>query len=200
MAKHHLAGDDVRILIMGRGVAARKASETIMDPDLTVKAHAAAGVLGAYATVLNFPDNRMDSIDLLDVIKTIEAELLIVHPDVVYTHHGGDLNVDHQITHRAVLTACRPLPGSSVKRILAWETPSSTEWWWGCYGFEPNWFVDVTGVPMQKKELALEQYLSEMRPAPHPRSFASVRALATWRGACAGVSLAEAFMLVREIA
>jgi len=197
LVKHRLAGDDVRVLIMGRGVAARRTSETIMDPDLSSQAYAAAAILGTETIVGRFPDNRMDSIDLLDVVKIIEADLLAFHPSIVYTHHGQDRNVDHRVTHDAVLTACRPLPGSSVRRILAFEVPSSTEWG---QGFAPNVFVDISGVPLKRKETALEQYLSEMRTFPHPRSFAAVRALATWRGACAGVNAAEAFMLVREVA
>jgi LmbE family N-acetylglucosaminyl deacetylase len=142
----------------------------------------------------------MDSVDLLDVVKSVEEIIEKLQPEVVVTHHAGDLNIDHQITHQAVITACRPQPEQTVKRILSFEVPSATEWQSpdsGC-PFVPNWFEDITdALPMKMK--ALEAYQSEMRPWPHARSIKALEHLARWRGASVGVEAAEAFMLVRNI-
>ena len=142
----------------------------------------------------------MDSIDLLDVVKEVEKKNEELKPDVVVTHHGGDLNIDHRIIHQAVITACRPQPGQTVKRILSFEVPSSTEWQSPSSGnpFVPNWFEDISDT-LELKIKALEAYESEMRKWPHARSIKALEHLARWRGASVGAEAAEAFMLVREI-
>ena len=142
----------------------------------------------------------MDSVDLLDVVKEVELFIEKLQPKVVVTHHAGDLNIDHQITHQAVITACRPLPGQTVKRILSFEVPSATEWQSSDYGrpFVPNWFEDISDA-LELKIKALKAYESEMRKWPHARSIKALEHLARWRGASMGVEAAEAFMLIRDI-
>lgn len=142
----------------------------------------------------------MDGVDLLDVVKHVEELIASIDPRIIYTHHIGDVNIDHMMTQRAVLTACRPLPGSNVETILAFETVSSTEWMPPASGsaFAPNWFVDITDM-LDKKLEALGAYESEMRDWPHPRSLKAVEHLARWRGASAGVEAAEAFVLLRQV-
>ena len=142
----------------------------------------------------------MDSLDRLDIIKVIEEEVSRLRPTIVVTHHWGDLNIDHRVTHEAVITACRPQPGNSVKQILAFEIPSSTEWQINYSGntFNPNWFEDVTE-NFDIKLKALECYQSEMREWPHPRSNENVRNLAKYRGSSVGYRFAEAFILLRKV-
>jgi len=161
----------------------------------------AANILGAKPPKFGgFPDNRLDSVDLLDLIKLVEAEVDAVKPAIVYTHHGSDLNIDHSLVSRAVQTACRPLPGCGVQALYGFETLSSTEWAPPELGdaFRPNRFVDISG-SLGKKLRALEAYASEMRAFPHARSLEAVQALATLRGASTGVTAAEAFQVVREL-
>jgi N-acetylglucosamine malate deacetylase 1 len=199
IAKHVQAGDEVHVLIMSIGVDSRDmAVEEIRAESESRKASAqqASKILGTdIMLIYEFPDNKMDTIPHLSIVKLIEIFIQQLSPELVYTHHAGDMNVDHRITHQAVMTACRPLPGCSVKTILCFEVPSSTEWG---TGFEPNWFVDVTRV-WKKKQDALVAYESEMREFPHPRSYEGVRHLAQWRGATVGVHAAEAFMVARRI-
>ena len=195
VARHAALGDEVESLILAEGATARG---TPADQCGALKdaARAAASVLGAAPPrFLELPDNRLDSLDLLDIIQRIEAVVEEVRPDMVLTHHGGDLNVDHRITHRAVLTACRPLPGGSITAIHCFETVSSSEW--GA-PFNPTRFVDISAV-IDRKIAALECYAAEMRPFPHARSIQAVRALATVRGASVGRPAAEAFMTVRQV-
>ena len=134
------------------------------------------------------------------MIKIIEIEIESIKPNTVVTHHAGDLNIDHRIVHKAVITACRPQFGNSVHRVFSFETPSSTEWQSPASNivFQPNWFEDI-GETLDQKLDALKVYHSEMRNWPHPRSLQGVEYLARWRGASVGCEGAEAFMLLREI-
>ncbi len=181
-------------------------------PVLVVAAHpddevlGCGGYLAALADagrpvhVLLLPDNRLDTVDLLDIVQRIEVSAGRVQPETVLTHHHADVNVDHTRTHEAVLAAFRPLPGVPWRELLLFEVPSSTEWrpGHGATAFAPNLFVDITAT-MERKKRALQAYADELRPFPHPRSLEGVEALATWRGATAGVARAEAFVLAREL-
>lgn len=206
LARHVAAGDAVHIAILAEGSTSRDlqrdagAREAELSA-LVLAARAAGQVLGvASVECLALPDNRMDSIDLLDIVKSVEALIERHRPQIVYTHHVGDVNVDHELTHRAVYTACRPLPGHPVERLLAYETVSSTEWTppGSAAAFVPNWFVDITAT-LDRKLAALAAYESEMRDWPHPRSLRAVEHLARWRGATIGADAAEAFVLMRHV-
>lgn len=199
------AGQPVWIAILGEGVTARYGERSQADP-LQVEAlretsHRVGALLGA-RTVFHFglPDNRFDTVPLLDLVKRIEGLVAELRPEVVYTQHGGDLNIDHAITFRATLTATRPIAGLSVRRVVAYEVPSSTEWAFGQFApaFCPNIFVDI-GATLGAKVAAMQQYETEARPFPHPRSPEALRAIARRWGSVAGLEAAEAFQLIREI-
>ena len=204
MAAHAAKGDTVHVLVVAEGATSRDARREPEDREseltrLKAAASRAASVIGAEEPqLLGLPDNRLDSIPLLDVIKPIEAVVETVVPEIVYTHHAGDLNVDHRIVHQAVVTACRPLPGSPVKALYAFETVSSTEWQSGGDAFRPQRWVDIEAF-LSLKLRALEAYEAEIRPFPHARSADAVEALARVRGAAAGLKAAECFMVVREV-
>ena len=146
---------------------------------------------------LDFPDNRLDSLDLLDVVKKIEGFIDAYKPYTIFTHYAHDLNIDHQITHNAVVTACRPQPGHCVKELLFFEVPSSTEWNLS-KAFMPNYFVDISSTLSLKID-ALNAYKNEMKSFPHPRSIKAIESLACYRGASSGCGAAEAFIIGRKI-
>jgi LmbE family N-acetylglucosaminyl deacetylase len=197
MARHAEAGDTVRTLFLATGAAARGGRQTAYIKKLRAQAARAAKVLGAASpSFCDFPDNRMDTVPLLDVVQAIEAFLAKAPPAVVYTHHAGDLNVDHRIVHQAAVTACRPLPGSAVRQLYSGEGLSSTEWS-PVDRFAPTTYVGIARFLDRKLE-ALACYEDEVRAFPHPRSIEAVRALVTVRGAEAGLDAAEAFRLVRD--
>ena len=206
IAKHVEKGDEVHILILAEGQTSRdvqrdQTKNIEVLNHLSEAAQAAANVLGVTTlTLKGFPDNRMDSVDLLDVVKVVEGFIKLHQPNILYTHHFGDLNIDHRITNQAVITASRPVPGSSIKTILFFEVPSSTEWQAtsSSLQFTPNWFVDISD-NLDKKIEALKKYEHEMRSWPFPRSLEAVRYLARWRGSCIGTEAAEAFILGRTI-
>jgi LmbE family N-acetylglucosaminyl deacetylase len=200
IAKHVAADDAVYALFMTDGVAARAASSDDEARRRQEAAAAAARILGLKESFqLAFPDNRMDSVPLLDVVLAVEAVVHKVQPDIVYTHHVGDLNVDHRITHQAAMTACRPMPGAPVKEIYTFEVLSSTEWAApNQKPFLPNVYVDISEF-VEVKRRALSAYALEMRDAPHSRNIEHVRGLGEHRGNSVGVAAAEAFEAIRII-
>jgi len=207
IARHADAGDQVQVLIVAEGATSRQQQydRSQADDELFALAQAAqqAGViLGAQdVELLDFPDNRLDSLDRLDLVKQIEERIARHQPQVVYLHHAGDVNVDHRRLHEAVVTACRPTPSQPVRRLLSFEVASSTEWQppGSAPAFQPNWFVDISAQWPRKRE-ALAAYASEMRPWPHARSVEALEHLARWRGAQVGLEAAEAFCLLRQLA
>ncbi len=205
MARLALEKNEVYVAIMGEGITsrheAREDADTAQLRLLHRNAQAAATKIGARDLVLyKLPDNRLDTIPLLDIVKLVENLAKKVKPEIIYTHHPGDLNMDHGIVHRAVLTATRPMLGQCVREIYAFEVPSSTEWSFQSLGppFRPNVFVDVTRT-LETKIAAMACYGTEGREFPHPRSAEALRAIATRWGSVAGCQAAEAFELVRSV-
>lgn len=199
------SGDEVHVAILGEGSTSRAerredaGSSTVSD--LADAARAAAATLGAVQVSLHgLPDNRFDTVPLLQMVKVLERLVDDIRPDTVYCQHGGDLNVDHQLTFRAVLTATRPIPGHPVHNLYSFEVSSSTEWAFSQFAprFLPTRFVDISST-IETKMRALEAYRAEMRPYPHARSTEAIRALAATRGAMVGIAAAEAFTVVREL-
>ena len=198
-------GRKVFIVILGEGMTSRFPNGN-RECDKLVKAlHAksrqVAGLLGAQDVFLHgYPDNRFDTVPLLDIIKSIEGVVEKVKPGAVFTHHGGDLNIDHVIAFRATLTATRPITGCPVREIYSYEVPSSTDWSfgenWQC--FRPNVFIELNEF-LEIKIDALRIYDSEIRKFPHPRSPETLNAIAKKWGSMVGIGTAEAFSLIRTV-
>ena len=209
IARHAEEGEPVHVLILATGIGARAAGAAGAEDgedgngdaieELRARGRDAATILGVSDIgFADFPDNRMDSVPLLDVVKRVESFLDECRATIVYGHHSGDLNIDHQIAARAVLTACRPLPGARVRRLLAGEVLSSSEYAGPADRFQPTTYVDISATLSRKCD-ALRCYEGEIRDWPHPRSVEAVEALARLRGSECGREAAEAFALLREI-
>lgn len=205
MARLAQEGHEVRVAILAEGMTSRSPQREQADPKqlhrLHQQAQQAAEKLHVKEVVAaSLPDNRLDTVPLLEVVKLVEELIEKFQPEVIYTHHPGDLNVDHGVVHRAVLTATRPMPGKSVREIFAFEVPSSTEWAFHRLepSFRPNVFVDITET-LEAKISALACYDTETREFPHPRSPEALRAIAARWGSVAGFHAAEAFELVRYL-
>ncbi len=198
-------GNTANVIILGEGLTSRKdnRSETQRDDlnKLKTQSVAAAKTVG-YSNVefYDLPDNRFDSIDLLDIIKIVQKYVDQYNPDTIFTHHFGDLNIDHRITFEAVITACRPVNNNGVENIVCFETPSSTEWnfKYGDSSFKPSLFYDVENT-LEFKLRAMEHYLTESTVYPHPRSAEALSVIAKRWGTVVGVNAAEAFEIVRCI-
>lgn len=194
IAKHEDAGDEVHILIVTEGTTQQYEDENLIDQKKAA-ARACADVLGV--TDLHFgnlPDMRLDAVDHVSINEVIEDVVDKVAPDVVYTHSQREVNRDHVKLHNSTLVATRP--GSGVDTILAYETPSSTDFSPDTDGFDPELFVDIAD-HLDTKIDAFAKYDLEVRDFPHPRSPEALRALAKSRGVARGVEAAEAFDVLR---
>jgi len=198
-------GHAVHISILGEGITSRYSQPDEADQILIQQLHArsqtVADLLGATElSMFSLPDNRFDTVALLDIAKIIEGLIDKVQPSVVYTQHGGDLNVDHVATFRATLTATRPTPSCPVKAVYSYQVASSSEWSFQQFApvFRPSVFMDISAT-LETKVEAMQQYESEARAFPHPRSPEALRAAAQHYGSMVGIAAAEAFQCVRDI-
>ena len=170
--------------------------------DLHSHAQLAADKVRAKELVLcKLPDNRMDTVPLLEVVKVVEELLERFRPSVIYTHHSGDLNADHGVVHRAVLTATRPVPGQRAREIYAFEVPSSTEWAFHAPGADVpaervRGYQCNARTPRSRPSHVMKR---ETELFPHPRSPEALRAIAMRWGSVAGFQAAEAFELIRSL-
>jgi LmbE family N-acetylglucosaminyl deacetylase len=203
LARHAADGDDVHICILSDGVTSRYDTGDAADAEIRQRrerAKQAADTLGATVSLHGFPDNSFDTAPLLDIIQTIEAEIDDYRPEIVYTHHYGDLNIDHELTCRATITATRPLADSGVDRVLAFETLSASEWSVPRpdNAFQPTSFIDISD-HRETKTAALSVYETELREPPHPRTIETVRQNGEVWGSKAGFQAAEPFEILREV-
>ena len=197
----------VRVIILGEGLTSRAEARDPAQWDEELEIHRsniedARKAIGFHSVgIYDFPDNRFDTVPLLDIIKVIEKEKEDFKPDVVFTHHGGDVNIDHQLTFEAVVTSCRPLESETVKIIISFETPSGTEWRAATdpKHFVPNMFIEVSEKDMKAKIEAMESYQFEKRKFPHPRSPQALKVLAQRWGIVVSKEYAEGFSIVRII-
>ena len=200
------AGQNVFVAILGEGITSRyeqrEHTDEAMVRALRERCRSVAELLGVKELFTHgLPDNRFDGVPLLEIVKILEGLIARLRPEVVFTQHGGDLNIDHVQTYRATLTATRPMAGCVVKRLYAYEVASSTEWAFERFEpkFRPNVFIDIEPT-LDTKIRAMQLYESEARLAPHPRSPEGLQAAARRWGSVVGLQAAEAFELVRAVA
>lgn len=206
LALHTRQGDAVKIIVMSDGWTSRvssleKARDTVDLDVIEAQSNAALAKIGVSdVQYLRFPDNRLDVVPLLDLVKCIEKVKQRYIPDVLYTNSPYDLSVDQQKTFRAVVTAFRPQPDDNRADLLCFEVPSSTEWntLGGTNFFAPNYFVDIEPTLALKID-AFSQLVAEVRSWPHPRSLQAIEHHAKSRGASVGLNAAETFMLMRTV-
>jgi len=193
LLKHRDLGDHIHLIFLTDGVGSRGSDKG--SKSRFIAAQRVQKALGARSLLqLEFPDNQLDTVSLLKIVKEIEYQVGGIEPDIIYTHHAGDLNVDHRICREAVQTSLRPLPNTKFTAIYGFEVQSSTEWSQHV-NFVPNYYVDITNHLEEKKKL-LSFYKDEMRKFPHPRSIEAIEAQAKWRGAASGCFAAEAFSTI----
>ncbi len=201
IARHISDGDEVKIMTMTNGISSRGITDKKniqKRKDCFVQA---MKILGAEIVAQgDFPDNMLDSVPLLELVKFIEKEKIKTNYNIVYTHSSSDLNVDHRLTFQASMTAFRPEPNETIKEIRCFEIPSSTDFSASqiSSAFKPNLFISTENFH-EIKVRALEIYRDEIKEFPHSRSIKAIDALATVRGSSVGIEKAEAFEVVRKI-
>jgi len=201
IARYIAEGWSAQSIILGQGMLSRGKEHIKFLNILRDSARKANSFLGIEnIKFYDFPDNAFDSVSLLKIVKIVEHEIFEYKPDIVFTHHGSDLNIDHRRTFEAVVTACRPQPGFKHPDIYTFFVPSSTDWIDGriLENFVPNTFVDIENY-IEKKLQALSYYKSEMREYPHPRSVESLRIFSNYWGNRVGKRYVEPLCLIRKI-
>lgn len=194
-------GREVSVCIVCDGVTARHA-ETRQQREC---AERACRVLGVTDVVFcDLPDQRLDSLDLIDIIRPIEHCVRDLRPDTVLTQFKEDVNQDHRVVFAATMVATRPSPSSPVRTVMCFETASSTEWAAPFQGgvFAPNLFVDISktlDTKIKAMRMYADTYMSEVQPYPHPRSYEAIEVYAKRQGVVAGMEAAEPFMLLRGV-
>jgi len=198
IAKYVSDGDEVHLVFLADGVTSRDGVDINEVEDRRAAAENSQNILGVKsATYLGLPDNSLDTIPLLKIVKSLEEIIRNFLPSIIYTHHSEDLNIDHRITYQAVITACRPVPGLSVREIYSFEVISSTDWSASTSRkFNPQLYTNITNY-IDIKVRSLEAYRYEMREHPHSRSIEHALALAKHRGLSMGCDYAESFEVIR---
>jgi LmbE family N-acetylglucosaminyl deacetylase len=194
-------GSEIHVAIPATGIHSRRniQDDTSRESDLKVlksSCQEALRVLGISPERINlgeFSDNEMDKHSLLELIHWLENILRKVNPDLILTHHRYCTNIDHQYCHEAVVVATRPSVTSHIP-VLCGEVPSATGYLRPA-AWEPNYYIEVSEEDIDKKCRAMETYIGEARPDPHPRSREVLKALAKVRGSESGFLFAESFMI-----
>jgi LmbE family N-acetylglucosaminyl deacetylase len=190
-------GYETYTLVLGRGITARGKKRKWEIEELKKQMEKANKLLGIKKVFsYDFPDNKFDSVPLLDIVKKVETVKSKIKPEIIFTHFREDLNIDHRRTYDAVVTATRPMEDETVKTIYSFEVLSSTEWKYPI-SFSPNVFFDISKT-LSKKIEAMSYYKSELREFPHPRSLKAIKLNAEMWGVKVGLKHAEAFQLVRS--
>ena len=214
ISKHTMNRDKVSIVYLTAGITSRRnpgyssratydinnTDKKLMDKEiekLKLDSLKSNKILGVHnSTFYNLPDNELDSIPRLKIIKIIEKEIQKSKPDIVYTNHYGDLNMDHKLVYESCLTACRPIHSKNPK-LFAFGVISSTEWNFPS-SFNPNYFVNISK-NIKTKIRAMKAYSNELKKFPHPRSIENIEITAKKWGTVCGKNYAEAFEIIRMV-
>jgi LmbE family N-acetylglucosaminyl deacetylase len=185
------------LIVTGMSVETGWEAARVRKRDAEIEAvRAAVGFDAVYD--LRLPPARLDELPAAVIIEKFSATFREFAPEEVLIPHRGDAHTDHRLVFDAAAACTKWFRYPSVRRVLAYETPSETDFGLGeGTAFAPNYFVDI-GRQLDAKIATLRIYESELGEFPFPRSIEAVRALALSRGATAGFQAAEAFMLLRE--
>lgn len=185
------------LIVTGMTSQAGWSAERIAQRDQEIEA--VARLIGVDEVFnLRLPATELDALRLSEVVSAFSSVFRSFAPDEVLVPHHGDVHSDHRVTFDAVAACTKWFRYPSVRRVLAYETASETEFGLARGGgFQPNFFVDISEYMERKLEI-LDVYRTELGEFPFPRSPRAIRALAEWRGASSGYNAAEAFELLRE--
>ena len=149
---------------------------------------------------LDYPTMTLTDKSLIAMIPEISSIFNDCRPEIVYCLNRSDAHSDHRVTFNAVMACTKSFRYPYIKIVLMYECISETEFAPSLHekAFIPNYFVDISKYLIKKNKL-MRIYKSEMGEHPFPRSERNIVALATYRGAYAGVEYAEAFQLILKI-
>lgn len=194
LALHARAGDQITGVIACEGESLRYGEGGVGQSSHIKRASEVVGFKDV--RLLGFPDQRLDTVTLTEVITPLERVIREVRPHIVYCQYGGDINCDHQLLFRAALVATRPTE-NHIEAVYVFDTASSTEWGYP-RTFVPDTWVDISST-LEIKLRAMACYESEVREYPHPRSLKGLEHRAKAWGNQTCLDAAEVFMTVRQV-
>lgn len=194
VALHTKNGDEVYSLIVCEGESVRYANQDINQKNSTTEAASVLGVKDV--RMMDYPDQKLDTFNLTEIIQSIEVVVREIKPNIVYTQFGGDVNRDHELLFKAAMVATRPTE-EYIEAVFAFDTASSTEWGYP-RNFTPDTWVDIKET-LDIKLKAMACYKSELCGYPHPRSLEGLKYKAhAWGNQCC-LDAAEVFMTIRQV-
>lgn len=204
LRKLAIEGHEVFACVLGAGAEARHDRPTSTRlAQMTRAAHDRIGIKGS--AQYEFKNIEFNVVPHLEIVQAIENAIERFRPEWVFAHHPGDLNIDHRVAYETTMSAVRlpqrmsrDLPSTLIRRVFLFEIPSSSDWGTVFEPFVPNSYFDVENT-FDDKLAALDLFEGALKPFPHSRSKENLRHLAYIRGGQAGVTLAEAFCLVRDL-
>ena len=168
---------------------------------LQMEAEKAHQILGVKETLhMNLPAVKLKNMDVSEINDSISNVIKRINPEIVFTPFIGDMHIDHREVTESVLVATRPIDNSSIKTVYMYETLSETGWNIpnSDRSFIPDTWIDITDY-IDHKINAMKCFESQIKEYPNPRSEASIKAMAMYRGSTVSIEYAEAFMLIRNI-
>ena len=198
IAKHVENGDEVYVCFIAHRIYNHKYDKVASDREMDNALKAKKVLEYKEAKFLNLNDERLD-LCIQDILIPLENYISEINPELIYVNHGGDNHQDHKAVFKAVMVAIRPSAAKGIKKVLVYESPSSTEQSPPIpeYAFLPNFYVNIEKF-INKKIQALKCYERESRKFPHPRSLEGIEILAKKRGLEIGFPTSEAFVVLRE--
>jgi N-acetylglucosamine malate deacetylase 1 len=185
------------LIVTGVSESAGWSSKAVQQRDDEIKAVAEKiGFDRVYN--LGLPSAQLDQLKTLDLVNKFSTVFKEFEPEEILLPSRSDVHTDHQLVFDAVAACSKCFRYASVKRVLAYETLSETNFNLNPdTAFLPNYFIDISEYLARKLEV-LAIYKSELGNFPFPRSVEAIQALATLRGSSSGFIAAEAFQLLRE--
>ena len=200
LLRHKQAGDEIHWLIMtnvstAAGYSDKNVARRETEIEIVAKEYQFDSV-----TKLDFRPAYLDIIPLGELIEKISQVFMRIKPELIYMPFEGDIHSDHKVTCQAVASCCKTFRYKFIRKIMAYETLSETDFSinTGIYRFSPNVFVSIND-QLKKKIDIMNIYASEIGEFPFPRSEQAIAALAALRGTNANCMAAEGFMLLKEI-
>lgn len=201
IAKFSKLGHEIYTLIITEGCSSQYKEKKEIINIKKEEALRANQFLGVKKVLFgDLPDMMLDTIPHVIINKVIEDAIEEIRPEIVFTHHYGDVNKDHQLVYQSTMVAVRSTSIQCVKKVISYQVPSSTEWSEQILinQFAPNIYVQIAEY-IEQKENAIKIYNTELREYPHPRSLQYIEIWDTSIGLKVGIKRAEAFHLVKSI-
>ena len=200
LLKHRANGDQIFWLILSHMPKGECWSNEVIDARAEEIKKVSEQFQFTETFELNYPAAKLDQVAMDELVSRIAQCFNKISPSIVYLPNPTDTHTDHQIAFKAGYSCTKSFRFPFVKKILAYETLSETEFSpnIGNIPFSPNVFIDISDYLDKKLEI-LDIYANQLGQHPFPRSIENIKALATLRGATSNCHYAEGFYLIKSI-